>query len=471
MKKHITSCAQNWFNWIVCAFILMIPAFYNGFPLVYSDTGTYIDSGMSLFVPVDRPIFYGLFIRVFSLGVSLWWVIFFQCLMLSFVLNKLLNIFINKRFAQKILYLVVISLTALSSVGWFSAQIMPDIFTPMMSLAILTLMLDDELSKLNKSVLIFIVLVSILTHYSNMILVLAFALILLVIFIVRNFRVRVAVKYFWIKMLAFSSLIGFSFLISIYTNHKIDSKAQVSKGSHMFLMGRLLDSGALEMFLSENCAENQYILCDIKDSLPESSRVLHWGSKSPVHHTGGWIGSESAYWEIIWDILKQPGYVGYLLIESVKVTFIQLTQNEIGTPLVSDWYGHESSPPYQFVQKYFPHEHNSYLHSRQNTNLWGQKLEFEFLNQLGFLLLLFSAMFVSVTIVFKNLGDKWLNPSLKFAIFWLLSTIVLNAFITANFSVVCDRLQARVIWLLPLMAILILLSNDRLKKQLTIDSN
>jgi hypothetical protein len=449
----------------------MIPAFYNGFPLVYSDTGTYIDSGMSLYVPVDRPIFYGLFIEIFSLGVSLWWVVFFQCLMLTFVLNKLLDVFLSKGFSKRILFLVVLVLTAFTSVGWFSAQIMPDIFTPLMSLAILILLLDDNLSKLNKAILIFIVLISILTHYSNLIIVLAYALIMLILMAFRSFRERIDVKYFWQKSLAFLILIGFSFLITIFTNQAIDNKAQVSKGSHMFLMGRLLDSGALKMFLDENCAENQYILCDIRDSLPESSRVLHWGAESPIHLTGGWIGSESAYWDIIWDMLKQPRYVGYLFIESVKVTFIQLTQNEFGAPLVSDWYGHESSPPFQNIKKYFPHEHNAYLQARQNTNLWGQKLQFEFLNQLAFLFLLFSSIFMATIIVFKNMNEKWLNPSLKFAIFWLMSSIILNAFITANFSVVCDRLQARVVWILPLMAILILLSNNRIKKYLKLDSN
>ncbi|MFK8101257.1 MAG: hypothetical protein AB8G15_01985, partial [Saprospiraceae bacterium] len=52
--------------------ILLFVAFYNGYPLVYSDTGTYIQSGFELFVPVDRPLTYGLFLRYTSLGISPW---------------------------------------------------------------------------------------------------------------------------------------------------------------------------------------------------------------------------------------------------------------------------------------------------------------------------------------------------------------------------------------------------------------
>jgi hypothetical protein len=52
---------------------LMLDAIYNGYPLVYSDTSTYLASGFELQTPVDRPITYGLFIRLTSLnGFSLW---------------------------------------------------------------------------------------------------------------------------------------------------------------------------------------------------------------------------------------------------------------------------------------------------------------------------------------------------------------------------------------------------------------
>lgn len=63
------------------AVILMTDAFYNGFPVVYSDTSTYLASGFEWETPFDRPITYGIFLRIFSLnGTSLWLVIFFQAL-------------------------------------------------------------------------------------------------------------------------------------------------------------------------------------------------------------------------------------------------------------------------------------------------------------------------------------------------------------------------------------------------------
>jgi len=71
---------------IIAAAGLMLPAFYNGYPLVYSDTGTYIASGFEGKVPNSRPITYGLFIRHSSLTASLWLSAFAQCLMVSLLL-------------------------------------------------------------------------------------------------------------------------------------------------------------------------------------------------------------------------------------------------------------------------------------------------------------------------------------------------------------------------------------------------
>jgi hypothetical protein len=62
----------------------MLAAFYNGYPLLYSDTSTYLASGFELQTPVDRPITNGIFLRIFSLnGLTLFAAAFFQSLLLS----------------------------------------------------------------------------------------------------------------------------------------------------------------------------------------------------------------------------------------------------------------------------------------------------------------------------------------------------------------------------------------------------
>ena len=43
-------------TWIPGGIILLVIGLWNGYPLVYSDTGTYIYSAADLFVPNDRPV-------------------------------------------------------------------------------------------------------------------------------------------------------------------------------------------------------------------------------------------------------------------------------------------------------------------------------------------------------------------------------------------------------------------------------
>src|SRR5207247_6774608 len=57
--------------------------YHNGYPVLFSDSGTYIHSGFDGFVPWDRPIAYGLFIKYVSLQKSLWLVVYFQALSIA----------------------------------------------------------------------------------------------------------------------------------------------------------------------------------------------------------------------------------------------------------------------------------------------------------------------------------------------------------------------------------------------------
>jgi hypothetical protein len=73
--------------------------FLNNFPLVYSDTADYLGGALGRYIPVDRPVFYGLFIGIVSLQASLWLVILVQGIFMSYLLFETLGIFYsgNKR--------------------------------------------------------------------------------------------------------------------------------------------------------------------------------------------------------------------------------------------------------------------------------------------------------------------------------------------------------------------------------------
>jgi hypothetical protein len=105
------SAFQRFFYLLFAAFILLWPAIWNGYPLVFSDTGTYIASAFDQKVPFDRPIGYGDFIQFFSQGVSLWSVVYVQAFFAVYLLWQVVKVFFEKkRYTAHFLLTMVLAL-------------------------------------------------------------------------------------------------------------------------------------------------------------------------------------------------------------------------------------------------------------------------------------------------------------------------------------------------------------------------
>jgi hypothetical protein len=58
--------------YVLGTLILCLGALYNTYPFINGDTSVYITSGIENYVPYERPIFYGYFLKITSLTQSLW---------------------------------------------------------------------------------------------------------------------------------------------------------------------------------------------------------------------------------------------------------------------------------------------------------------------------------------------------------------------------------------------------------------
>ncbi|MEE3502697.1 hypothetical protein [Acidiphilium acidophilum] len=70
------------------AALMLWPALHNGFPLIFSDTGTYISQAMEFHLGWDRPPFYSFFILALDWGRSLWPPVLAQCLATSWLIRR-----------------------------------------------------------------------------------------------------------------------------------------------------------------------------------------------------------------------------------------------------------------------------------------------------------------------------------------------------------------------------------------------
>src|SRR5476651_540210 len=71
----------------LCVLCLIWPALWNGYPIVFADTGTYLSQAMHGYLGWDRPAFYSLLIYPLHLGLTTWPVIVMQSALTVLVLD------------------------------------------------------------------------------------------------------------------------------------------------------------------------------------------------------------------------------------------------------------------------------------------------------------------------------------------------------------------------------------------------
>ncbi|MEX2483710.1 MAG: hypothetical protein WED10_04095 [Brumimicrobium sp.] len=421
---------------IIGALIMLVDAFYNGFPIVYSDTSTYLSSGFELETPFDRPITYGILLRLFSLnGVSLWLVVFFQALILSYLIFQVVKITVGNKNYLKYGAILIVLLSFLTSLSWTVSQLMPDIFTAIGLLSLLLILYG----KYKQSTLIglhFIYFISVAVHMSH---VLLFGLIIIILYLFR--------RYFLQKKYHPRRLLRTSILLLLTVATIITMGSAVSKSRHVFFMGAMVEHGIAKTYLDEHCEEKSFALCEYKDSLPERAYQFVWDEGSPFYKIGGWKGTKTEFNEIIYGSFSQPKYIGIHIRESLKATLEQLTLFGIGDGNGSFL---EETLLYKRVKLYFPHEIKAYKNSLQNQSK---------LNHIDSLNLVFATILLislSLLVILLIRFRHFLNRNLKLVFSVSFVAIILNAWSCGTFANAIDRLGSKMIWLIPFLAVLFL---------------
>lgn len=423
--------------------LLCFWAFYNKYPLVFPDTGTYVVSGFTNVVPIDRPLMYGLFLRHVSLAESLWLVIWIQGILLSLLVYYYFRYLSpSKKFLPGfVIYIFLITFLTGASVN--TSQLIPDIFTPIAILSMGLLIFVGKL-KLRDIIIISILMVAgISVHTSHVMIMALLGIILTLLYILPKSRVHLAFIHLK-RILLIWGLIIFSFLFVSLVHYSFGGGFTISKGKHVFLMGRLIDMEIVNEYLQDNCDEKDYALCEYKD---EVIWDFIWDySNSPLYKAGGWDSTREEYNMIIRDILTSPKYLKKFLVQSFESSFIQFFNYETGdTPQMV-----QHSAPYREITRFYNGQEKQYLSSRQSNN----KLEFSFLNNYQHYIFALSLLFTILLLIIRIPGRS------KLLISYFLLALYINAAVCGALSGISPRYQSRIIWLLPLPIILTLLDRE-----------
>lgn len=403
--------------------------FINGFPIIFSDTGMYIRSGIEWFVPENRPVMFGVFLMLTSLRYCLWLTVIVQGMLVTYCCYLLLQTTVrNNGHLKKLTLLLMLILSLFTSLSWFSAQLAPDILCAIAPLALLVLFLDKSRYVSRKLTLIAIFLVCNLSHTSSLLISLGLSGFILVgtLFWRKHQELRKAI------LLCVLSTLSFPLLMTI--NYSISGKFTTGENSYIFTSAKLANLGLLQKYLRENPKGKDYQLATMVDDIKEKSNHFIWNKESVIHKLPR-KQLKAELTEINKDILTDVSNLSYFLWKGVQHTcelFIHGTQYSL--------HSYKGKYVHDVIKKHYPHTEQRFLNSMQQRWVVSDKLNLTS----NAILLWISYIGVPFVLFFYR---KRIPVSVSFTGICLFFILVVNDFICATLSTAASRYHARLSWI------------------------
>jgi hypothetical protein len=429
--------------------MLLWPAILNRLPLLYPDSLTYLADGL----PVARALFlhkfssyYGMRSLIYSLGIfpfhwnkTLWPVAGLQALLAAYVIWLVVRSIVT----QKLLwwYLVLCaSLSLLTTLSWFSALILPDILGPILYLCIyLIVFARDTLSRIERAALIVIIWWAVASHGSHMIVAtgLCAFLIFLSVLHCKFMQQR------WRAICVVILVIALSAAAQVGLNKYLTGKAALNADWPPILMARMIADGPGRQYLETHCPDAKFAICEDVQHLPDDTDDFLWSDTGIWQTASAEKQARLQHEETRFVLATVRAYPGEQLKKSMANFGNQLITIGLDDFTAADWV-------LSYFDQAMPAEKSHYQRSRQASNA----LPLDFFSSVQFWTLL-----ASLAVIAAFIPYLWRRrPARVFALcVIIISSVIMNAFVTGVLSAVEPRYQSRVIWLLPLLAALLIL--------------
>lgn len=260
---------------LASAALLLWPAFWNGWPLIFSDTADYLWVWTQPpWFKTIRPPAYGWAIAPLHLGVTLWPVLAAQAVLTVWLLRLVLR----RAGLDGGWHLLGVSaaLALLSGAPWFASWVMADAMTAPMVLAGVALALGG-LGRGEAFGAWLALLIGAASHVTHLPVIAAMLAVLLLV----RIAWRDAVVSFAGLAAGLAALV-LAPAINIVANWLDYGEPVIAFGSSMFLGARLIGDGLMQDYLTAHCPNPAWSLCADIALLPRDSDAFLWGPESVV---------------------------------------------------------------------------------------------------------------------------------------------------------------------------------------------
>jgi hypothetical protein len=269
---------------VLGAAILMIPALLNGFPFIFQDSADYL-----VFRPhYYRSPFYGIWIFFFHMNRFIWGPAIAQALVGSHLLYTLVKLQ-RVPWTEMSFLLLVLLLTALSSLPFFVGIIMPDIFAAYMVILLYLIGFRFfEFGTVMRLYLVLLACVAVASHLSH--LWIAIGLVALFVPLAR----RTGLSWRNIRRHAMILLLPVVSTLCAYLtyNTAIFHKVSLSPAGQTFVLANLIEYGPATDYLRAACPDAGYKICSEVGRLPATAETFLW-NEGYLDRLGGFEGMAS----------------------------------------------------------------------------------------------------------------------------------------------------------------------------------
>ena len=421
----------------ISAFVLLAPlllacAFWNGFPLIYYDTGAYVLEGLGWHFLAERSPAYSLFLRFARADLSLWTIVAIQACATAFVMVEAARAVAPRMrlFAFLVLCVVLVGATGLP---WYTGEVEPDSFAAVAAIAFyLVAFRRAALGQLRIVALLFVGAFAAAAHISHLLLI-AGLFVFLALYFAARLLARAGAAWPKPNLAGTGIMVGLALSLVIASNYAFTRQVFLSRAGPAFLFARLLQDRIVTRLLDETCPQSGYRLCAYRDVLPPTANAWLWAPYSPFFKLGGFAGTRQESERIVLDSLARYPWQNLrsLLVDSA-LQFVSFKTGDQVEP--QQW----ALRPVFSV--YLPSQLGSYLTARQQRGQIG----FRSLNAvhvpLGYASLLAMAGLFALAM---RRAERDQSVFLATVLLALLG----NAVICGGLSNPHDRYQSRLMWM------------------------
>lgn len=430
--------------------LLLAPALWNGFAIVFYDTGGYIGRVLDMTLAPGRSFFYGLFMWLTSFGWwSFWGPVTVQSLAVIWLIRLVLRChglaagpFATAAFTA--------GLSLATGISWYSGQLMPDVFVPLTVLSLWLLGFAwRALTPAERVPLVATALLGMLAHMSCLALGVGLALALVV--------ARLCGKR-WRRLppLAVApplATVMAAVILMPMLHFLLFGKFGYTPGGPVFIFGRLVQDGIAQKYLAEHCPIDGIKLCGLQQRLPKTADEFLWDGGSPFKAIGDWDGAKTELGRLVRECFKT--YPGQAAWSSLVFAAQQLV--EVGTGDGLDAFHDHARGVFARLGQPVA---GQYVAARQQQAQLTKDL-FHILNQVHVPVALLSTLGLSLLI---GWGVTQKQEDIAGLSAFILISLLGNAFICGALSNPHHRYQSRLVWVATLVVMMAAVRWYRLRR-------